>query len=179
MDSRSWKAFDEIYNLSHKKIYSFSVRYGLSVADAEEITQEVFVRLWDKRNSLDIGKSIQSYIYKIAKNIIVDEFKKKIKIQASQAYQMNLIVPVNNVQEDMDYKDLKNLMEETLLELPERRRKVFELSRINGLSHKEIALELGISIKTVENHLNLALHNFRIALQNANYLLLGSLIFFG
>lgn len=166
------RAFDELYGLFHKKIYLFCLNYGLAIADAEEITQEVFVKLWLNRTSLDSEKSFNSYLYKIGKNIIIDEFKKKIKTKATQEYQMSLIVPGNNVEEGMDYMDLKNLMDETLLYLPERRREVFELSRIQGLSHKEIAEELGISIKTVENHLNLALHNFRVALQKTNALCL-------
>ncbi|SFU02024.1 RNA polymerase sigma-70 factor, ECF subfamily [Algoriphagus locisalis] len=163
-------AFDGIYELFHKKIFLFCRKYGLAESDAEEITQEVFVKLWLSRTMLDSEKNLNSYIYKISKNIIIDEFKKKIKLRATQEYQMSLIVPCNNVQEDMDYKDLKNMLDETLLDLPERRREVFELSRIKGLSHKEISDELGISTKTVENHLNLALHTFRDALQKTNVL---------
>lgn len=162
------RTFDDIYALFHPKIYLFCLQYGLAVNDAEEITQEVFVKLWLSRNSLDSEKSLNSYIYKIGKNLLIDEFKKKIKTQAIQQYQMSLIVSSNNVEEDMDYMDLKNLMNDTLLDLPTRRRKVFELSRMKGLSHKEISEELGISTKTVENHLNLALHNFREALQKIN-----------
>lgn len=162
------KAFDEIYGLFHKKIYLFCITYGLPVEDAEEITQEVFVRLWLNRKALDSGKSLNAYLYKIGKNIIIDEFKKKIKIQATQQYQMSLIIPSNNVEEVMNYNDLKNIVDETLSYLPERRREVFELSRNKGLSHKEIAQELGISVKTVENHLTLALHHFRDALQKSN-----------
>lgn len=164
------RAFDEIYARFHKRIFLFCKNYGLSESDSEEVTQEVFVKLWTHRNVLNSEKSIGSYLYKIGKNIIVDEFKKKIKTRASQEYQMNLIVPGNNVQEDMDYLDLKNLIDQTLLYLPQRRREVFELSRIKGLSHKEIAKELGISTKTVENHLNLALNNFRVAMQKENVL---------
>ncbi|MDR7129455.1 RNA polymerase sigma-70 factor (ECF subfamily) [Algoriphagus sp. 4150] len=162
------KAFEEIYAHFHRKIYLFCLSYGLSVTDAEEITQEVFVKLWLNRNSIDPEKKLNSYVYKIGKNIIIDEFKKRIKTTAVYEYQMALILPTNDVEETMDYMDLKALMDKTLVHLPERRRKVFELSRLKGLSHKEIALELGISTKTVENHLNLALQNFRIAFQEAN-----------
>ena len=169
-------AFEEIYGLFHKKIYLFCIGYGLPQVDAEEITQEVFIKLWLKRTSIDEDKSLNSYLYKIGKNIIIDEFKKKIKIKATQEYQMSLIIPCNNVEEDMDYKDLQKQMEETLMYLPERRREIFELSRVKGLSHKEIAEELGISTKTVENHLTQALNNFRVALQNTNFLLFGLIL---
>jgi len=161
------RAFDEIYGLFHKKIYLFCTKYGLSSMDAEEITQEVFVKLWMNRELLDPEKNLQAYIYQIGRNIIIDELKKRVKIQATREYQMSMIKPSNNVEEDMDYLDLKNIMDQTLLYLPERRREVFELSRNKGLSHKEIAEKLGISTKTVENHLNHALHNFKAALQNS------------
>lgn len=172
------RAFDEIYGRFHKRIYLFCKKYGLTESDSEEITQEVFVKLWMHRSSLDSEKSLGSYLYKIGKNIIVDEFKKRIKTCASQEYQMTLIIPGNNVQEDMDYMDVKNLIDQTLQYLPERRREVFELSRNKGLSHKEIAKELGISTKTVENHLNLALNNFRVALQKENVLSSALVLFF-
>lgn len=172
------RAFDEIYGCFHKRIYLFCKKYGLSDFDAEEITQEVFVKLWMHRSTLDAEKSLSAYLYKIGKNIIVDEFKKKIKTHASEEYRMNLMIPGNNVEEDMDYRDLKNLIDQTLLHLPERRREVFKLSRVKGLSHKEIAQELGISTKTVENHLNLALNNFRVALQKENVLGFAFALFF-
>ncbi len=171
------RAFEEIYDRFHKRIYLFCKNYGLSEIDSEEITQEVFVKLWLHRSALDSEKSLSAYLYKIGKNIMIDEFKKKIKTLASEKYQMSLMIPCNNVQEDMDYRDLKTLIDQTLLYLPERRREVFELSRVRGLSHKEIAKELGISTKTVENHLNLALNNFRVALQKEN-VLGGALVLF-
>jgi len=96
--------------------------------------------------------------------------KRKSKLKSTLEYQMSLIVPSNNVEEVTDYKDLKNPVDKTLMYLPERRREGFELSRIKGLSHKEIAEELGISTKIVENHLNLALHHFRDPLQKTNAL---------
>lgn len=164
------KAFDEVYMVFHKKIYHFCLKYGLPQPDAEEITQEVFLRLWLNRSSIDLDKNLSSYLFRISKNIIIDEFKKKIRTQATQIYQMSLFVPRNNVEEEMDYKDLKHTMAEILTDFPERRREVFELSRLQGLTHKEIAQELGITTKTVENHLNHALNNFRSALRKTNIL---------
>ena len=162
------KAFEEIYEAFYDKIYFFCLKFGVAKMDAEEITQEVFVKLWLNRASLKEEKNLHSYLFKISQNIIIDGFKEKIKTQAKQTYQMNLFVPRNDVEEKMDYRDLKTQLEEMLTDLPERRREVFELSRLKGLSHKEIALELGISTKTVENHLNHALSNFRSVLRKTN-----------
>ncbi|MBD8491287.1 RNA polymerase sigma-70 factor [Echinicola sp. CAU 1574] len=168
-------SFDQLYHLFHKKIYFFCVHYGLKTKDAEEITQEVFVKIWISRKSINPEKCIKAYLYTIAKNVMIDEFKKQIRIKATKDYQMQLIVPINNTDNTLAYNELMGLVEKTLMRLPERRRTVFEMSRLKGLSHKEIANELSISTKTVENHLTLALQSFREVFQDSKII---SLIFF-
>lgn len=155
------KAFEEVYNQYHKKIFGFCIKYGLNQSEAEEITQIVFIKVWENRNKIDPDKKLYSYILTMSKNIIIDSFKAKIKYQAAKEYQMNFMKPVNNVEQNIHLTELQSSIEEALTKLPERRREVFELSRIQGLSNKEIANQLGISIKTVENHLNLALQDFK------------------
>jgi RNA polymerase sigma-70 factor (ECF subfamily) len=155
------KAFEEVYYLYHKKIFGFCIKYGLNQSEAEEITQIVFIKVWENRCKIDPEKQLYSYILTISKNIIIDSFKAKIKYQAAKEYQMNFMKPVNNVEQNMNLSELQSTVEEALTKLPERRREVFELSRIHGLSNKEIASQLGITTKTVENHLNLALQDFK------------------
>ncbi|WP_186756932.1 RNA polymerase sigma factor [Echinicola salinicaeni] len=170
------KDFDRLYALFHKKIYFFCIQYGLSVSNAEEITQETFVKLWCSKKSINPDKCIKSYLYTIAKNVIMDEFKKQIRLKATKEYQMQLIIPNNNTQSTVEYNELMGIIEKTLTCLPERRRLVFELSRMKGLSHKEISEQLGISTKTVENHLNLALQNFREVFQESKIISLALIL---
>lgn len=162
------KAFEEVYNLYHKRIYGFCIKYGLNRSDAEEITQEVFIKIWENRKKINPDKKLYSYILTISKNIIIDSFKKKVKNQATNQYQMNFMKPVNinNVEQEINLSELQNRIEEALINLPDRRREVFELSRIHGFSNLEIANQLKISPKTVENHINLALQGFRETLKN-------------
>ena len=161
------KAFEKIYYLHHKKVYGFCIKYGLNQSDAEEITQEVFVKLWENRTKIDPDKKLNSYILTISKNIIIDGFKKKIKNQATKEYQMNFLKPENNVELHMNFFELQETLKDTLTRLPERRRQIFEMSRIKGLSNKDIAKALGITVKTVENQLTLALHEFRNVFGNS------------
>lgn len=91
---------------------------------------------------------------------------------------MNLILPVNNTENTLEYNELMGIVEKTLTALPERRRQVFEMSRLQGMSHKEIASNLNISTKTVENHLTLALQNFRQVFQDAKIMSTSLLAFF-
>lgn len=160
-------AFEKIYYLHHKKVYGFCIKYGLNQLDAEEITQEVFVKLWENRVKIDPEKNLNNYILTISKNVIIDGIKKNIKSQATKEYQMNFLKPVNNVELHMDYSELQETLKDTLTRLPERRREIFEMSRMKGLSNKEIAKTLGITVKTVENQLTLALHEFRSAFGNS------------
>lgn len=172
------KAFEEVYNLYHKKIFGFCIKYGLNPSEAEEITQVVFIKVWENREKIDPEKKLYSYILTISKNIIIDSFKAKIKYQAAKEYQMNFMKPVNNVEQNIHLTELQSSIEEALTKLPERRREVFELSRIQGLSNKEIANQLGISTKTVENHLNLALQDFKEVFKEEKFGFGLSLLFF-
>lgn len=167
-------ALDLLFETYHKKIYYFSIKMGLAPSDAEEIVQEVFIKLWNSRGSIDPKGYIQAYIYTIAKNVIFDTFKAKVKRKAVEDYQQHLLEPVNQTEYKVEYNEMQDLIDQVLLTLPEKRRMVFELSRFKGLKNKDIAKEMGISIKTVETHLTLALQTFRSVLKRSEsiYLLL-------
>ncbi|MDN5210803.1 RNA polymerase sigma-70 factor [Fulvivirgaceae bacterium BMA12] len=171
--------FDELFERYHRKIYFFCLHSGLSPADSEEIVQEVFIKIWHGRKNLDPSKNVKAYLYKIAKNAMLDEFKRRIKQKAAEDYQVRLWLPENHTQNSVDYNELEELVAETLKGLPEKRRLVFELSRYKGLSNKEIAKEMDITVKTVESHLTHALKNFKAVFKKAEIIasLLGIFIF--
>ena len=155
------KAFDHLFDLYHKKIFYFCLQQGLDTVGAEEVVQEVFVKIWNSRKHIEPKGNIQGYIYMIAKNVILDEFKKRIKRRAAENYQLHLLQSTNNTQEKVAYNELKEMIAKILVTMPEKRRLVFELSRFKGLSNKEIANEMGIAVKTVEAHLTQAIQNFK------------------
>lgn len=154
-------AFDHLFDLYHKKIYYFCIQHGLSKSDSEEIVQDVFVRLWESRSRIEPTGNLQAYLYKIAKNILLDEFKRKIKQQAASEYQFRLLQPENETLNSVAYNDLERLIASELKNFPVKRKLAFELSRYHGMSNKEVAREMGISIKAVEGHISQALQSFR------------------
>lgn len=167
MMNNDQKGFDQLFDMYHKKIYFFCMKNGLCAEDSEEIVQEVFVKFWNSRNGIDPNKNVQAYLYTIARNTIFDEYKKRIKRKAAEDYQLHILQPSNNTQETVAYNELEELIAKTLRDLPEKRKLVFELSRYKGLSNKEIAKQMGITVKTVEAHLTLALQEFRAAFKQA------------
>ncbi|MEQ9443451.1 MAG: RNA polymerase sigma-70 factor [Cyclobacteriaceae bacterium] len=161
MKKNDQRGFDWLFDTYHKNIYFFCTQRGISTEDAEEIVQEVFIKLWLSRSKIDPQGNVQAYIYTIAKNVLMDEFKKRIKQKAAENYQVYLLQPENETQNRVEFNETNQLFRITLNKLPEMRRIVFELSRYQGMSNKEIAQKLGISVKTVETHMTLALNNLR------------------
>lgn len=151
------KAFDLLYERYSRKLYSFSLSLLKTHEDAEGVVQEVFYRVWSKRNELQDQKVFKSFLFKLAYNVSIDQFRKRAKDQKYEQFvihqaQRNYIDPANV----LEYEQLKEQVEKAIEELPKKRKQVYRMSRLEGLSYKEIAHSKQITIKTVENHINLA-----------------------
>ncbi len=156
------KAFDQLYERYSQNLYRFARSLLKNHEDAEEVVQEVFYRVWNKRKDLSVRKSFQSFLFTIAYNVIIDQLRKRVKDQKYEQFlvnqaQRNLI----NSEDDLEFQDLKNEVEYAIYELPQKRKQIYQMSREEGLSYKEIADRKQIKIKTVENHINLALRHIR------------------
>ena len=160
-------AFDQMFDRYSQQLYRFSKSLLKNHEDAEEVVQEVFFRIWKKRNELNERRSFRSFLFSIAYNLIVDQFRQRVKDQKYEQFlikeaQQNYLNPENK----LEYKELKKQVNKAITELPDQRKKIYQLSREEGLSYKEIAGRLHIKPKTVENHINLALKYIRKRLGN-------------
>lgn len=172
------QAFARLYDMYAEKLYYFAIRFLLSKEDAENLTQEVFVKIWETRDRLDTNYSFNAYLFTIAKNTIFNIHRKKLNELAYRDYLGNHVdFHHYKTENDVHLKDLQNQIDKCIEVLPAQRKKVFELSRRDGLSHKEIAEQLNISEKTIETHIRLALKSLRLVL-NDDKPLLPVLIFF-
>ena len=155
-------AFDQLYERYSQNLYRFARSFLKTHEDAEEVVQEVFFRVWNKRKELSGRKSFKSFLFTIAYNVIIDQLRKRVK---DQKYEQFLIYQAQrnflNSGDNLEYEDLKKQVEKAIYDLPEQRKKIYQMSREEGLSHKEIALRKSIKVKTVENHINLALRHIR------------------
>ena len=155
-------AFAELYDIYSEKLYYFSLKFLRSKEDAENITQEVFVKVWETRDRLDPDYSISAYLFTIARNTIFNLHRKKVNEKAYLEHLGHHIdFTHSKLEHDIVLKDLQSHVDKIIDDLPAQRKRVFELSRKDGLSHKEISQQLNISEKTIETHIRLALKDIR------------------
>lgn len=158
-------AFTEIYNRYWEKMVTIAYVKLQSTEDAKEVVQDLFVDIWNRRAVCEIHYSLHTYIsgalrYKIY-SCIATRQKEHQKIRQLPAQDI-----CNNTEEWLSYETLKEDLERAVLELPEKCRLVFRLSREGGFSNQEIAAALHISSKTVENHMTKALERLHAALKS-------------
>lgn len=161
------KAFNDLFQLYGNKIYRFALGYLKSVPDAEELVQDVFMKVWEKRADLKENLSFKAYVFTISFNIIRKYFIKKAL--TTKYFEQQIIEDIDlDTVKAIDYQSTKNLIDGLINQLPARRKMVFMMSRFEGLNVKEIANELGTSPKTVENQLGEALKFIRENLNKDN-----------
>ena len=130
---------------------------------ATDITQDVFVRIWEKQMKLDL-KNAKYLLYKIAKDMLISKYRRQ-EVESKYNNRMQLELTELVVDTSYDYKQLQNNYQQALIQLPEKQRTVFMMSRMEELKYAEIAERLDISIKTVEKRMSNALFYLRKVLK--------------
>lgn len=174
-----WKLLDQDKELSFKYLYDnfhglivgFCLKNGQSYEDAVEVAQEVFCKFWTSKCDKKKNPNIKAYLFSITRNVIIDNYRRIIREKAAKDYQFYLIGKENRTENDVLYNELYRDINRTFESMPEIRKLVFQMSRFRGYSNREIAQELGISIKTVEGHISKALRTFMKELNHSTALL--------
>lgn len=152
-------AFYNIYERYSKRLYGFVLRYIKQEADAEEIVQEVFIKIWEIRNKIDPDLSFESFLFTIAYNTTITLLRKRVNekkyLEHLKSLQSVDITP--NLTDEIQFNDLNEKLQIFLNELTPRQKEIFILSREEGLTHKDIANKLGVSVNTVKKHMGNAL----------------------
>jgi RNA polymerase sigma-70 factor, ECF subfamily len=157
-------AFEVFFKKHFKALCAYcQYKFSFDLDLAKDIVHTGFIKLWESRQTISPELSIKAYLYKIITNISLDIIKRdKIKHRHVKHIWQN--TPENTMADDyhsVDFKQLEDLIEKAIEELPEQMRRVFELSRNEELKYAEIADQLGISIKTVETQMSRALQKLR------------------
>ena len=167
--SKDKKSFDFVYKEYFHIMLSYAGRFLDRYEEAEEVTQEVFVRFWEKCETLAIDSSVKSYLYRSIHNICLNHLKhEKVK----DIYRSYVIDYLERTSETDDFEtkitDIQQKIFNEVNNLPPRCSEIFKLSKYEGLKYQEIAKFLGISVKTVEVQMGKALRVLREKFKGIN-----------
>lgn len=167
-------AFNTLFREYAGRLYRFAYGYLKNEAEAEELVQDVFTIIWEKRAGLKAELSFKSFLFTISFNIIRKHFRTKACL--AEYFRRGISDDTDiKTSQDITYDSLYEYIRRLVDQLPDRRREIFIKSRFEGMSIKEIAEELNISHKTVENQLTDALKFIRT---NLNREALSVLLYF-
>lgn len=165
LKSGSRLAYTEIYNRYKIVLHTHAYKWMRDREEAKDIIHELFAFLWDKRADIQFNTNLSGYLYVSLRNKIFNRVSRK-KIESEYITSLQGFIDRGNCITDhlVREKQLSNLIEKEIAELPHKMREVFELSRKSNLSHKEIAEQLGLSDQTVRKHIQHALKILRTKL---------------
>lgn len=156
------KAFEQLFKKYYQDLYQFCFRYVKQEETAEEIVQDVFVKLWQQKKQPDFHTSVKAYLYAAVKNASLNYLKSQYARQQFEGHETSKNeLQSFNTQETIDFDELSKLVSEAVESLPKQCRTIFEMSRTGGYTYQEISKELDISPKTVENQMGIALKKLK------------------
>jgi len=156
------QAFTEIYNRYAKSLTGFAASKLYNLDDARDILHDMFVKLWENREQINIGSNLQSYLFSIIRHRIIDKIRKNITREEYALITQSLTVVYHEaVDKQIEAKELQQAIEKSLDQMSPRVKEVYKLSREQGLSNHEIAEKLNLSEQTVKNQLSSALKHLR------------------
>ncbi len=160
------KAFEDFFRGNYSEIVRYSHRFVRDKLAAEEIAQEVFMYIWEKRKTINIQNSLASYLYSATKNRSINYLRLELPKQQAQYDISEMEIGFHAESNDGDRKETIEKMVKTAIDaLPKKCKEIFLLSRTGGLTYEEIAEELDLSKKTVENQMGIALKKLRETLK--------------
>jgi len=170
-------AFDILYKKYSKRLYLFGYSILKSQEETENLIQDVFLNLWEKRNDVERDASVKYYLFSIAYNSAITLIRKKTR----ESEFINYLKSLPEINEEptnlkIEFNDLTNKLEEIIQELPQRQKQVYLLHRVKGLKYSEIGEQLKISTNSIETHMSRALKTIRAKLEY--YDLLSALFLF-
>lgn len=158
-------AFEQVFKTHFKNLHAYACTITKQEAAAEEIVQQIFVKLWERSEELSISGSVAAYLYRAVYNESLNYLKHQKVRAVHQKYVEHSMKNENeHAGKKLSLKELEGRLAQALNELPEQCRTIFQMSRFEELRYKEIADRLGISVKTVENQMGKALKLLRVKL---------------
>jgi len=156
LNEGSEQAFDRIYKIFSPRVFSFALSLLSNRTEAEEIVQEIFIKVWERRQEISVSGSFESYLFTICKNAILNTIRNADYHRVFLEYKRYNPEPDPVLDQELNYRELDTLYKKAINKLSPRKKEIFILNRTQALSYPEIAQKLGISIKTVRNQMDAA-----------------------
>jgi RNA polymerase sigma-70 factor (ECF subfamily) len=158
----SHTAFREIFDRYFDRIYGVAYSLVKSPMIAEDMTQDIFLKIWEKREMLTDVQKLDAYLFRVARNHILNEFRNKVKEQDFSEYLCNFFrETADNPEQHLIFTELEEVVSRAVEHLPPQQREIYRLCREDGLRQEEIAEKLQISVNTIKQHMNRALKFIR------------------
>jgi RNA polymerase sigma-70 factor (ECF subfamily) len=156
------QAFELMFRTYYQPLCNYACSTVKDMDDAQEIVQNTFFNIWNKKNSLDVRSSMKAYLYRAVHNDCLNRLKHaKVKRMYAEDQQAVMTRTSEDSSKQMQVKELNVLVNKAIDSLPEQCGHIFKLSRFESMKYSEIAEHLNISVKTVENHMGKALKILR------------------
>lgn len=155
-------SFDQLYQLYSERLYINLLKLVKHPETAEEILQDIFIQVWEKRATIEIHTSIRAYLFRIGENKVYDFYRKvrrdkvlyaHVKAAASEQY--------THIEETLLFRENEQLLHAAVAALPPQRRQVFELCKLQGKTYEQVSAQLGISTSTINDHIVKATRSIR------------------
>jgi len=145
------EAFSIFFNKYRKRVYDFSIKYLEDPDESAETVQSVFVGIWEHRHFIDKEKSLKNYLYRSVVNSIYNSLKKRAIRRAYLISELKKPEGASDPYDKIFYNELEEKLDQIISTLPIQQQRIFNCRRHEGLSLKEIAQKLNLSVRTVEN----------------------------
>ena len=160
-DSNRSKEFEELFKSHHKSLCHFAFNLVRDEQVAKDLVQEVFFKLWQNREKVDFGLQIKSYLFKATAHSAYNHLQKSRRMIAFFPELENLLSGQAEKPTNMAEGEIKAQVDAAIEQLPVKCRTIFIMSKREGMKYREIADYLGLSMKTVENQMGIALRRLR------------------
>lgn len=174
----SWQThtgFEALFRAHYAELCAYAQRFLPDLDQAEDVVQRTFVKFWEKREELQLQGSARPYLFRAVRNTALNQKRDSSNLTSEES--LATVMGSESTESPLDESELSNQISEAIQEMPTVRRQVFLLSREEGKKYREIAEELDISVKTVENHMGKALNFMRKKLKEFLFLVFTFLLF--
>lgn len=161
------RIFEVIFRKHYQPLCNYACGILKDMDDSEEIVQQIFTKLWEQRSEIEITVSLKSYLYRAVHNTCLNRIK-HLKIQETYRQHVGEFLETNHdsVTDILDGKELEQRIANAIEKLPDQCKLIFRMSRFEELKYQEIANQLGLSVKTIENQIGKALKILRLELSD-------------